>query len=104
MLEITGIEITIDERTCIHRCDVSTVREGAAFEDISFQYPLVISGRIHQLQVHEFTVLEIRSEYLTGALSFQLDDLTLRKDQIGFLHTISGFSLLSFQAFVKIHQ
>ena len=104
MPEITGIEITVDERTRIHRRDVPTVREGAAFEDITFQYPLVISGRIHQLQIHEFTVLEIRSEYFAGLLSFQFDDLTLRKDQTGLLHTVSGFSLLSFQAFVKIHQ
>ena len=104
MSEVTGIEITVDERTCIHRRDIPTVREGAAFEDIPLQYPLIIAGCIHQFQVHEFTVFKIRSEYLAGALSFQFDDLTLRKDQTGLLHTVSGFSLLSFQAFVKIHQ
>lgn len=104
MLEITGIEITIDERTGIHRRDVLTVREGAAFEDITLQYPLIISGRIQQLQIHEFTVLKIGSEYLARSLTFQLDDLTLRKDQTGLLHTVSDFSLLSFQTFEKVRQ
>ena len=104
MLEITGIEITIDERTCIHRCDILPVCEGAAFEDITLQYPLIISGCIHQFQIHEFAVFKIRGKYLARSLTFQLDDLTLRKDQTGLLHTVSDFSLLSFQTFEKVRQ